>query len=153
MSESPTPQRPRETLIERRVRRVADARSVTLGLAMSFLGLAFLGALLIWLLDKNDFASFGDAVWWALQTVTTVGYGDVVPKAGVGRVLGGFEMVLGVSFITFLTAGVTSTILRRAQETTPSADVHAITSGLAEIRKTIAEVDERLANIESKLGT
>jgi len=153
MSESPTPQRPRETLIERRVRRVADARSVTLGLAMSFLGLAFLGALLIWLLDKHDFASFGDAVWWALQTVTTVGYGDVVPKAGVGRVLGGFEMVLGVSFITFLTAGVTSTILRRAQETTPSADVHAITSGLAEIRKTIAEVDERLANIESKLGT
>jgi len=153
MSEIPPPERPRETLIERRVRRVADARSVTLGLAMSFLGLAFLGALLIWLLDKNDFASFGDAVWWALQTVTTVGYGDVVPKAGVGRVLGGFEMVLGVSFITFLTAGVTSTILRRAQETTPSADVHAITSGLAEIRKTIAEVDERLANIESKLGT
>ena len=153
MSESPTPQRPRETLIERRVRRVADARSVTLGLAMSFLGLAFLGALLIWLLDKNDFASFGDAVWWALQTVTTVGYGDVVPKAGVGRVIGGVEMVLGVSFITFLTAGVTSTVLRRAQETTPSADHQAITSGLAEIRRTMAEVDERLASIESKLGT
>jgi voltage-gated potassium channel len=153
MSESPPPQRRRETVVERRVRRIADARSVTLGLALSFLGLAFVGAVLIWLLDKKDFSSFGDATWWALQTVTTVGYGDVVPKAGSGRVIGGVEMVLGVSFITFLTAGVTSTVVRRAQEATPSADVQAMVNGMAEIRKTMAEVDERLASIESKLGT
>jgi voltage-gated potassium channel len=153
MSEIRPPQRPRETMVERRVRRVADARSVTIALALSFLGLAFLGAVVIWLLDKQDFASFGDAVWWALQTVTTVGYGDVVPKAGTGRVVGGIEMVLGVSFITFLTAGVTSTVIRRSQEAIPTQDVQVIVNGLAEIRRTIAEVDERLASIESKLGT
>jgi voltage-gated potassium channel len=153
MSEIRPPQRPRETMVERRIRRVADARSVTIALALSFLGLAFLGAVVIWLLDKQDFASFGDAVWWALQTVTTVGYGDVVPKAGTGRVVGGIEMVLGVSFITFLTAGVTSTVIRRSQEAIPTQDVQVIVNGLAEIRRTIAEVDERLASIESKLGT
>jgi voltage-gated potassium channel len=150
MSESPS-QAPKETLVERRIRRVADARSVTLGLALSFLGLALLGAVVIWLLDKRDFASFGDAVWWALQTVTTVGYGDVVPKSGSGRVVGGIEMVLGVSFITFLTAGVTSTVIRRAQAATPSAEVQAVVNGLIELRLTMAEVDQRLASIESKL--
>jgi len=142
-----------ETLIERRVRRIANARSVTIGLAMTFLGLAFVGALVIWLVDKRDFSSFGDAAWWALQTVTTVGYGDVVPKSVGGRIIGGVEMVLGVSFITFLTAGVTSTVIRRAQEATPSGEVQALVNGLTEIRQTMAEVDERLASIESKLGT
>jgi voltage-gated potassium channel len=152
VSERPPERTPQETLIERRVRRIADARSVTIGLAVTFLGLAFVGALVIWLVDKQDFSSFGDAAWWALQTVTTVGYGDVVPKSTAGRVVGGVEMVLGVSFITFLTAGVTSTVIRRAQEATPSADVHALVNGLSEIRQTIDAVDERLANIESKLG-
>ena len=147
------PEQTQETLIERRVRRIANARSVTIGLAMTFLGLAFVGALVIWLLDKRDFSSFGQAVWWALQTVTTVGYGDVVPKSAAGRVIGGIEMVLGVSFITFLTAGVTSTVIRRAQEATPSGEVQALVNGLTEIRQTIAEVDKRLASIESKLGT
>ena len=142
-----------ETLIERRVRRIANARSVTIGLAMTFLGLAFVGALVIWLVDKRDFSSFGDAAWWALQTVTTVGYGDVVPKSVGGRIIGGVEMVLGVSFITFLTAGVTSTVIRRAQEATPSGEVQALVNGLTEIRQTMAEVDERLASIESKLRT
>ena len=103
--------------------------------------------------DHAEYSNVWVGMWWALQTVTTVGYGDVVPKAGVGRVIGGFEMVLGVSFITFLTAGVTSTILRRAQDTAPSADVQAITSGLAEIHKSMAAVDERLKSIESRLGT
>jgi voltage-gated potassium channel len=147
------PEQTQETLIERRVRRIANARSVTIGLAMTFLGLAFVGALVIWLVDKRDFSSFGDAAWWALQTVTTVGYGDVVPKSVGGRIIGGVEMVLGVSFITFLTAGVTSTVIRRAQEATPSGEVQALVNGLTEIRQTMAEVDERLASIESKLGT
>jgi voltage-gated potassium channel len=147
------PEQTQETLIERRVRRIANARSVTIGLAMTFLGLAFVGALVIWLVDKRDFSSFGDAAWWALQTVTTVGYGDVVPKSVGGRIIGGVEMVLGVSFITFLTAGVTSTVIRRAQEATPSGEVQALVNGLTDIRQTMAEVDERLASIESKLGT
>ena len=56
------------------------------------------------------------AVWWALQTVTTVGYGDVVPAGATGKVIGGIEMVLGVSFISFLTAGVTSAVIQRSQD-------------------------------------
>ena len=133
------------------MRRIADARSVTLGLALSFVGLAFAGAVLIWLVDKRDFPTFGAAVWWALQTVTTVGYGDVVPKDRIGRVIGSVELVLGVSFVTFLTAGVTSAVIRRASDETPDADAQAIATGLTELRQSLAQVDERLASIESKL--
>jgi hypothetical protein len=66
------PQRP--ALIERRIRKIANARSITLALAITFVGLAFGGAVAIRLLDEDSFPSFGLAVWWALQTVTTVGY-------------------------------------------------------------------------------
>src|SRR5215216_7512967 len=104
------------TLIERRVRRIANARSVTLGLATTFLGLAVIGAILMRIVDEHDFPTLGLAVWWSLQTVTTVGYGDIVPTTDVGRVIGGVELVIGISFIAFLTAGVTSTVIQRGEE-------------------------------------
>jgi len=103
-------------LIERRIRKIADARSITLALATTFLGLALAGGIAIRFLDESSFPTFGQAVWWALQTVTTVGYGDVVPTGATGKVIGGIEMILGVSFISFLTAGVTSVIVQRAQD-------------------------------------
>src|SRR5438105_995350 len=102
-------------IVERQARRIARARSVTLAMAASFVTVAVVGALLIRVLDSHDFPSLGLAVWWALQTFTTVGYGDVVPTTVYGRVVGGVEMVLGVSFISFLTAAVTSTVVRRDQ--------------------------------------
>jgi voltage-gated potassium channel Kch len=153
---APGPKRPR--LIERRVQKVANARSVTLGLALTFLGLAFVGAIVMAIVDRHDFSSFGSAVWWALQTVTTVGYGDVVPTTRVGRVVGGIVMVLGVSFITFLTAGVTSTVIHRFEASAKEADRAAreqetqrILDVLTETRGQIAALDKRLDVIQSKL--
>src|SRR5580765_8346490 len=108
------PETGRPSLVERRVRRIANARSVTVGLALTFVALAFVGAIVIRIVDEHDFPTLGLAVWWALQTVTTVGYGDVTPTTDVGMVIGGIEMVIGISFIAFLTAGVTSTVIQRA---------------------------------------
>ena len=145
-------------LIERRVRKIANARSVTVSLALTFVALAFVGAIVIEIVDRHDFSSFGSAVWWALQTVTTVGYGDVVPTTRVGQVVGGIEMVLGVSFIAFLTAGVTSTVIHRAEASAKEADrvdderrTQAVLDVLAEARGQIAALDKRLDAIESKL--
>ena len=153
---APGPARP--SLVERRIQKVANAHSVTLGLALTFLALAFIGAIVIELLDRHDFSTFGDSVWWALQTVTTVGYGDVVPTTRNGRLVGGIEMVLGVSFIAFLTAGVTSTAIHRADEAAKQADqehreqeTQKILDGLAETRGQIAALGKRLDSIESKL--
>ena len=152
------PRPERLSLVERRVQKIADARSVILGLAVTFVALAFVGAIVIWIVDRHDFSSFGSAVWWGLQTVTTVGYGDVVPTTAVGRVVGAIEMALGVSFIAFLTAGVTSTVIHRAERTAEEADrayrgreTERILDALTETRGQIAALDERLDLIQSKL--
>jgi len=154
---APSP-RPRSDLVSRRARRIANARYVTLGLALTFLSLAFIGAVVIRFVDRHDFSSFGNAVWWALQTVTTVGYGDVVPTTPVGRTIGGIEMVLGVSFFSFLTATVTSTVMRRetaAEEAVQRAEgerhTQSIIDALSQTRAAIAELDARLDQIEGRL--
>ena len=112
--DEPMPPPQKSSFIERSVRRIANARSLVLGLSLTFIALAFVGAIVMRIVDPDNFPSLGLAVWWALQTVTTVGYGDVVPTTDVGRVIGSIEMVIGISFIAFLTAGVTSTVIQRA---------------------------------------
>jgi hypothetical protein len=70
---APTPRPGQPSLIERRARRIANARSVTVGLAVTFVAFALVGAVLMRIADPHNFPSFGLAVWWALQTITTVG--------------------------------------------------------------------------------
>ena len=133
---------------------------MTIGLAVTFLGLAALGAIVMRIVDEHDFPTLGLAAWWSLQTVTTVGYGDVVPTTHVGRIIGGLELVIGISFITFLTAGVTSIVIQRAQEQAQKSegaererDVQTIIDALTETRRAIADLDKRLDNIESRFAS
>ena len=53
---------------------------------------------LIHLTDPKNFPSIGDGLWWAIQTVTTVGYGDLVPTSATGRLVASLVMVLGIGF-------------------------------------------------------
>jgi voltage-gated potassium channel len=156
--DEPTPPPKRPSLIERRALRIASARSVVMGLALTFVGLAFVGAIVIRIVDPDNFPSLGLAIWWALQTVTTVGYGDVVPTTAVGRVIGGIEMVIGISFIAFLTAGVTSIVIQRGSAKAQAAerahderDAETILHAVVETRQAITELDARLDRIESKI--
>jgi voltage-gated potassium channel Kch len=133
---------------------------VTIGLAVTFLGLAVVGAIVMRIVDEQDFPTLGLAAWWSLQTVTTVGYGDVVPTTDVGRIIGGLELVVGISFITFLTAGVTSTVIQRGQVQAQKSegaqrerDVQMIVDALSETRQAIADLDKRLDNIESRFAS
>ena len=150
---------PHESLIDRRVRKIVNARSVTLGLAVTFVLLALVGAVVERIVDPHDFPSIGLALWWSLQTVTTVGYGDVVPTTDIGRLVGGIELVLSVSFIAFLTAGVTSAVVERSgaeseelKRDRQEQDARTIVEALAETREAIAALDRRLDSIESKLA-
>jgi voltage-gated potassium channel len=154
----PAPGPNRASLVDRQVKRISNARSVTVGLAISFVALGFIGAIVMRLADPDNFPSLGLAIWWAIQTVTTVGYGDHVPTTTTGRVVGGVEMVLGVSFIAFLTAGVTSTVIHRAdakalEDDRARTDRHTqtIVAALTDTRTAIGDLDSRLDRIESKL--
>ena len=62
---------------------------------------------------EGSIDSFGDALWWAVTTVTTVGYGDTFPVTPAGRGIGAFLMVTGIAFFGVLTANVAAFFLER----------------------------------------
>jgi voltage-gated potassium channel len=66
-------------------------------------------------IDKETFPTVWLGMWWALQTVTTVGYGDVVPQEGVGRAVASVLLLGGLAFISVVTATITSSFVTRRQ--------------------------------------
>jgi voltage-gated potassium channel len=66
------------------------------------------------LLDREEYPDVGVGMWWAVQTITTVGYGDVTPTHLTGRLLGAIVMLQGTAFIAIVTAVITSTFVARA---------------------------------------
>jgi voltage-gated potassium channel len=108
----------RLNIVERRLDRFlreppsvrAAASVIVAATAMVMVG----GALLIRVLDHEEYPTIGVALWWALQTVTTVGYGDVTPKEPSGRLVAAVVMLQGVAFVAIVTAAITSTFVTRA---------------------------------------
>src|SRR5215471_17291400 len=90
------------------------------------------GAVLMRVLDHDEYSNIWVGMWWALQTVTTVGYGDVTPKHVSGRIVGAFVMLEGIAFLTIIIAAITSTFVARAAEEREAA--HAIDESTAEER-------------------
>ena len=69
-------------------------------IAVITFGIALIGGILVRLTDPSRFHSIGAGMWWGMQTVTTVGYGDIVPQTPLGRLTGVLVMLVGISFIT-----------------------------------------------------
>ena len=65
--------------------------------------------------DPKTFHTVWSGMWWAVETVTTVGYGDIVPQQTAGRLIGGFLMLGGLSLLAVVTAAITSGFVSRAQ--------------------------------------
>jgi voltage-gated potassium channel len=149
-----TGRRPSETArgasFERQATRIANARSVTFGLAATFFVLSFVGAIVMRFADAHNFPSVGLAFWWALQTMTTVGYGDVVPTTSAGKIVGGIEMMIGISLISLLTAAVTSTVIQRGEKTSREEDRANLERTGQSLLTAIAQIDDRLGRLESQ---
>ena len=67
------------------------------------------------LVDPDTFDTVWLGMWWAIQTVTTVGYGDVVPGSTAGKVIAGFMMLGGLSLFAVVTGAITSAFVAQAQ--------------------------------------
>ncbi|HXW59258.1 MAG TPA: potassium channel family protein [Solirubrobacteraceae bacterium] len=65
--------------------------------------------------DKTNFPNVGRGLWWAVQTVTTVGYGDVVPTTTPGRLIAALVMIVGIAFLAVTTAAIASTFVEAAR--------------------------------------
>ena len=104
------------------------------------------GAVAVRILSPNSFSSFGNALWWSATTVTTIGYGDVVPATSGGRVVAAFVMFASVATVSFGTAVVTATFVAYHQRRLgPETARHE------EIVDSLSRIETRLDAIEQKL--
>lgn len=84
------------------LRVLARERSALMGVVIVLLGMVIIAASLLYLVEGNlpgsQFATVPEAMWWAIATLTTVGYGDVTPITATGKVLAGIVMICGLGF-------------------------------------------------------
>lgn len=140
---------PQETRFERRIdrwiRQAGTPRGAAIVIATVTSSITVAAGLLMTVFDRDSFPTIGDGLWWAVQTVTTVGYGDHVPESFTGRVVAGLVMLLGIGFVTVITASITSSFVarfRQTQEASPDGQ-----SSQDQLR----EINERLERIEAAL--
>jgi voltage-gated potassium channel len=136
---------------ERTRRAVASRRVFPYLAAVTFL-LGLTAGIVVRLVDSKDFPTVGDGVWWAIVTLGTVGYGDLVPTTVAGRVVGSILIVVGVTFISFLTATVTSAFVSAEQEEAREIEQLRQEAAEKETQELLRRVTERLDAIEAKLA-
>ena len=124
-------------------RAVVSGRIVPILVVVMFMIMG-LSALTVEVLSPNSFDSLGDALWWAATTVTTIGYGDVVPATGGGRVIAVFVMFASVATVSLTTAVVTASFVAYQQRRLGGeAERHQ------ELRETLARIERRLDALET----
>src|SRR3954470_14574623 len=91
----------------------ARRAGVLIGIATVIVAIA--GGVLMRLLGPDQVPTIGSGLWWALQTVTTVGYGDHVPSSTSGKALAGVVMVTGIGFLSVVTASISAAFVESAR--------------------------------------
>ena len=76
-----------------------------------------ISAALMLVVDAKTYTNFGDACWWAIQTVSTVGYGDDVPQSDAGRVLATVVMLFGIALVPTITSIVVTVLIGQRHTT------------------------------------
>jgi voltage-gated potassium channel len=124
------PERWMERRIERRGLRPRDAAYV---IAAFWAVAVIVFGVLERIVDPKTYHSVWLGMWWAVETVTTVGYGDVVPDQTAGKVIAGFLMLGGLSLLAVLIAAVTSGFVSRAQAQAQDEQADAVAKRLDEL--------------------
>ena len=102
------------------------------------------GGVLEWLLDHQEYPTIGKGLWLALQTVTTVGYGDVTPMQASGRFIATVVMLAGIGFLAVITASVTASLVESGRR-------RFTAQSEADDTRQFDEIIDRLARIEAAL--
>jgi voltage-gated potassium channel len=132
-------------MLPRRIERILTSRHVVLHLVWTTIVLVVIFGVLIRLVDKEEFPSVWLAMWWAIGTVTTVGYGDIAPAETSGRIVAAALMIVGIAFLSLVTATVASALVSRA--------AGEISEDTEDLPSTLARIEERLERLERQLGS
>ena len=123
-------------------RAVVSGRIIPILIGVMFL-VGALGTAAVEILSPNSFQSLGDAAWWAATTVTTIGYGDVVPGTSGGRFIAVLVMFASVATVSLATAIVTASFVSFQQRRLGHDDERH-----TELRDALHRIEQRLEALE-----
>jgi len=134
-----------ERQLDSLIARAATPRTAAVVIATVTTTITVAAGLLMTVIDHRGFPSLGSGLWWAVQTVTTVGYGDHVPETATGQVLAAVVMLLGIGFVTVITASITGAFVARTRKEQATGDS-------AQTAEQLQEIIARLERIEIHLN-
>ena len=145
----------RPNLVERRMtlllHRPPSARIAASVIVTATAAVVVAGGILIRVLDHHEYSSIWVGMWWALQTVTTVGYGDVTPKAWSGRLVAAVVMLEGIAFLTVTIAAITSTFVARVEAERDAREAVEEQQDEERLEARLDGLDKRLDRLETML--
>ena len=144
------------------------SRSVITGGAATSAGLAaiiivWVGSMMVLNAERDapgaDITSAGDSLWWAFETVTTVGYGDFVPVTWNGRAIAVLIMLVGISALGAVTATLSATLVKSkpsgadesSSDSTTETDAKTPVSSADEIKADLDEIKSMLTALQNRL--
>jgi voltage-gated potassium channel len=136
-----------EQRLDRVVARAASPRGAAVVIATVSTSITVAAGILMTVADRKGFPSIGSGLWWAVQTVTTVGYGDHVPTTVAGRLVAAVVMLVGIGFLTVITAAITSTFVSRSRrEQTLSGPSSPTEEQLRQIARRLERIEAALTD-------
>ncbi len=131
-------------LLGRLTRRRLTARRAGAAIALITLAITLIGGVIITIVDRQDFPTLGRGMWWAVQTVTTVGYGDVTPRSTGGKAIATIVMLSGIGFVTVVTAAITATFVESARRALGARGDDRVAAELRELSQRLERIERRL---------
>lgn len=141
-----------QRVIDRFLTDPASVRHATMAIVSTTSFVVLIGAAVIRIFDREEYPTFGSAIWFTLQTVTTVGYGDVTPERIVGRVVAGAVMLTTIGLLTVVTAAITSVFIKAARAETDRVHRSENIETMARLEASMTLIADRLDRLESTLA-
>jgi voltage-gated potassium channel len=149
------PRIPRTNPIERQMSRFLreppSVRTASSVIVVATAVVVVLGGVLMRFLDHDEYSNVWVGMWWALQTVTTVGYGDVTPQHVSGRIVATFVMLEGIAALTIIIAAITSTFVARAEREVADIAAAHVDEGADSIQAQLDRIALQLEQIQTAL--
>jgi voltage-gated potassium channel len=93
-----------------------------------------------------EITNFADALWWSFETITTVGYGDFVPVTWTGRIIATLVMLVGISVLGVVSAGLAATLIKQNNAPPAPTPADEVLKELAELKQMVAALQRQLTS-------
>ena len=134
------------------LRKPITLRRAVAVIVVATFGVVVVGGILMRLVDGEEYPNIWKPMWWALQTTTTVGYGDVTPQKTSGRIVGVFVMLAGVAYLTVVIAVITASLFAREQREREADREAQKIHGDDALHARFDALEERIGRIEAILA-